>query len=62
MFDTVTANVGLRILHISYLLNFQKAFNTVLHQHLLHRLKLFGTYGNLKWTESFNLIESNVLY
>ena len=35
-------------------LDFQKAFDTVPHQHLLQTLTLFGIHGNvLKWIESF---------
>lgn len=35
-------------------LDFQKAFNTVLHQHLLQKLTLLGIHGNLlKWIEGF---------
>ena len=35
-------------------LDFQKAFDTVPHQHLLQKLTSFGIHGNiLKWIESF---------
>jgi len=36
-------------------LDFQKAFDTVSHQHLLNKLTSFGIHGNvLKWIESFS--------
>ena len=44
-------------------LDFQKAFDTVLHQRLLQKLTSFGIHGNvLKWIENFYLTEGNKLY
>jgi len=45
-------------------LDFQKAFDTVPHQHQLNKLASFGIHGNvLKWIESFltNRVQQIVL-